>query len=173
MQGTSIHLIGVHSMDIHLISVYFIGVHLTGHALHGACISLGLHSMGVVCGEAFRISIWGFGGRSLHPTVGVPNGVIWSHYRHVTPMPPSLPSAMAVKFFKRAMREFVRLADKKMDISNARTEAIRCVRTIATAKADEEIVTRLKLFAYATREKWPKKQLNSEKNSKDALTRIS
>jgi myosin heavy subunit len=59
------------------------------------------------------------------------------------------------KAFKRAMRELVRLADKKMDISNARAEAVRCAReAIATARADEEIARSLSLFAYATREKW-------------------
>ena len=70
------------------------------------------------------------------------------------------------KAFKRAMRELVRLADEKMDISNARAEAVRCARkAIATAKADEEIARRLKLFAYATREKWsvkPKGQSKEE-----------
>ena len=70
------------------------------------------------------------------------------------------------KAFKRAMRELVRLADEKMDISNARAEAVRCARkAIATAKADEEIARRLKLFAYATREKWsvkPKRQSKEE-----------
>ena len=59
------------------------------------------------------------------------------------------------KAFKRAMRELVRLADKKMDISNARAEAVRCAReAIATARADEEIAKSLNLFTYATREKW-------------------
>jgi len=46
---------------------------------------------------------------------------------------------MAVKSFKRAMRELVRLADKKMDISNARAEAVQCAReATAMAEADEE-----------------------------------
>ena len=40
-------------------------------------------------------------------------------------------------------------------------------------KQTKKSFDRLKLFAYATREKWPKKQLNSENNSKDALTRVS
>ena len=62
------------------------------------------------------------------------------------------------KAFKRAMRELVRLADKKMDISDARAEAVRCAReAIATAEADEKIARHLKLFAYATREKWSMK----------------
>jgi hypothetical protein len=57
----------------------------------------------------------------------------------------------AFKAFERAMKGLVRLADKEMDISNARAEAARCAReTIATAEADEEIPRRLKLFAYAT-----------------------
>jgi hypothetical protein len=69
------------------------------------------------------------------------------------------------KAFKRAMRELVRLADKKMDISNTRAEAVRCAReAIAMAEADEEIARRLRLFAYATREKWSQKQPNLEKN---------
>jgi hypothetical protein len=63
------------------------------------------------------------------------------------------------------MRELVRLADQKMDISNARAEAVRCAReAIKTAEADEEIAQGLKLFTYATREKWSKKQLNLEEN---------
>ena len=70
------------------------------------------------------------------------------------------------KAFKRAMRELVRLEDKKMDISNARAEAVRCARkAIVTAETDEEIARRLKLFAYATREKWsvkPKGQSKEE-----------
>jgi len=47
--------------------------------------------------------------------------------------------------FKHAMRELVRFADQKKDISNARVEAVRCAReAIAMAKADEEIARRLK-----------------------------
>jgi tetratricopeptide (TPR) repeat protein len=69
------------------------------------------------------------------------------------------------KAFKRAMRELVRLADQKMDISNARAEAVGCAReAIATAGADEDIARRLKLFTYATREKWSKKQPNPKEN---------
>jgi len=69
------------------------------------------------------------------------------------------------KAFKRAMRELVRLADKKMDISKARAEAVRCAReAIAAAKADEAVARDLRLFAYATREKWSKKQPNPKEN---------
>jgi 3-hydroxyacyl-CoA dehydrogenase, NAD binding domain len=103
--------------------------------------------------------------KGVEITIGVANGVLPSHSRHVTPMPPSLPSAMAVKFFKRAMRELVRLADKKIDISNARAEAVQCAReATTTAEADAETARRLKLFAYTTREKWFRTQSNPEKN---------
>jgi hypothetical protein len=68
------------------------------------------------------------------------------------------------KAFKRAMRELVRLADKKMDIGNARAEAVRCAReTIATAKVDEETARYLQLFTYATRDKWFKKPKGQSK----------
>jgi hypothetical protein len=63
------------------------------------------------------------------------------------------------------MRELVILADQKMDISNARAEAVRCAKeAIETAEADEELARRLKLFAYATRAKWSQKQPNPKKN---------
>jgi hypothetical protein len=72
---------------------------------------------------------------------------------------------MAVKFFKRAMRELVRLADKKIDISNARAEAVQCAReATATAEADAETARRPKPFSYTTREKWFRTQSNLEKN---------
>ena len=63
------------------------------------------------------------------------------------------------------MRELVRLANKKMNTSDARVEAIRRAReAFVTAEADEATVRRLKLFAYATRERWSRAQSNPKKN---------
>jgi hypothetical protein len=70
-------------------------------------------------------------------------------------------SLEAFKAFERAMKGLVRLADKEMDISNARAEAARCAReTIATAEADEEIPRRLNSSLMQRWEKWSKKQPN-------------
>jgi hypothetical protein len=67
-----VYLMGLHLLGVHLIGVYFMGVYLVGlHllGLHHVCASWARISWVWRVLRLSDISIWGFGKKSLYPTV--------------------------------------------------------------------------------------------------------